>query len=360
MDENQFCIIMAGGIGRRFWPLSRQKMPKQFIDLLGTGATLIQQTYERMLNICPNENIYVVSGVEYKELIKKQLPELNPDNILAEPTRRNTAPCIAFANERIRSVNPNATIIVTPSDHLIFKEERFIKVLREGIDFVADKDALLTIGIKPVRPEINYGYIQIEDTLNQQGITKVKNFTEKPDAELANFFVESGEFFWNSGIYIWSLKSITSAFELYLPDIHDLFSEKQDVFGTSSEDQFINEVYAGCKNISIDYGIMEKAENVYVYCADFGWSDLGTWSSLFDNYPKTEQQNVLTHDNILTYETRNTVITTTPNKMTAIHGLDDFIVAETSDALLICKKSEEERIREIINDIKFKKGDEYI
>ncbi|ALO16080.1 Alginate biosynthesis protein AlgA [Salinivirga cyanobacteriivorans] len=360
MNNNLFCVIMAGGIDRRFWPLSRQNRPKQFIDLLDTGSTLLQMTYNRMAKVCPRENILIVTGFLFKDLVQEQIPEINDSQILIEPTRRNTAPCVAFANERIRAINPEASIIVTPADHLILNEDKFVKVINDGITFIEKEDALLSIGINPSRAETNYGYIQIEDTSQNEGIVKVKNFTEKPDKELAKFFIESGEFFWNAGIYIWKLKDITSAFELHLPEIQELFAENREAYNTDEEENFISRIYSGCKNISIDYGIMEKAENVYVYCANFGWSDLGTWSNLFDNKEKDDDHNVTNHQNILTYDTHNTLITTTDNKITAIQGLEDYVVAETYDSLLICKRSEEDKIREIVNDIKFKKGEENI
>lgn len=360
MNKELYCVIMAGGIDRRFWPLSRQNRPKQFIDLLDTGYTLLQMTYNRMTKVCPKENILIVTGFPFRDLVEEQLPDIKTEQILVEPTRRNTAPCIAYANERIRAINPGASIIVTPADHLIINEDRFVDVVKEGLAFIKDKDVLLSVGIKPNRPETDYGYVQIEDTSIKKGITKVKNFTEKPDAELANFFLESGEFFWNAGIYMWSLQSITSAFEMYLPDIYELFAEQRELYNKKGEQDYINRIYSGCKNISIDYGIMEKAENVYVYCADFGWSDLGTWRNLFDNHEKDENNNVKNHDNILTYDTQNTIITTTAQKITAIQGLDNYVVAETYDSLLIFRKGEEDKVREIVNDIKFKKGEENI
>ncbi len=360
MNKSTFCIIMAGGIGRRFWPLSRQSYPKQFTDLLGTGKTLIQQTYERMLRVCPKENILVVTGAIYKNLTLEQLPDLTEEQILIEPARRNTAPCVAFANERIQSINPNASVIVTPSDHLILKEDRFEQIINKGIEFTKNKNALLTIGIAPNRPETDYGYVQIEDSEDSDEVLKVKNFTEKPDYELAKFFIESKEFYWNSGIYVWSLKTIKEAYEKHLPSIQELFSERSNLFGTELEEETIQNIYAGCKNISIDYGIMEKADNVYMHKADFDWSDLGTWRSLYDTRDKNEDNNVLKHDNILTYDTKNTMICTSNDKITAVQGLDGYVIAETDDALLICKRKDEGKIRQIINDIKFKKGDQYI
>ena len=287
---------MAGGIGSRFWPLSKSSMPKQFLDILGTGRTFIQQTYDRFKNICPDENFYVVTNVEYKEFVLRQIPELNESQVLLEPLRRSTAPCIAYACYKIQSLNPNATIIVAPSDHHILQEVAFQEVIRKGLEFVKSRDALLTLGIKPNRPEINYGYIQIEsflDTDSFENLHKVKTFTEKPDLQLARIFIESGEFFWNSGIFIWSLKSILKAFESHLSDMSELFKKGNRLYGTADEVPFLNKTYSECQNISIDYGIMEKASNVYVLCSDFGWSDLGTWGSLYENVNKDEKRNVV-------------------------------------------------------------------
>lgn len=351
---------MAGGVGKHFWPLSREKAPKQFIDLLGTGKTLIQDTYERMCQICPKEHIFIVTITSLLDITKEQLPEISEERILTEPARRNTAPCIGYANEKIRSLDPEAKIIVTPSDHIIQNESRFLKVVNEGFKFIAKNDALLTIGLKPTRPETDYGYIQIEDTSCNQDIMKVKNFTEKPNLELAEFFVESEEFLWNSGIFLWSLPTISAAFSKYLPELSELFEEYKSKFNTIEEKEAIQNIYSGCKNISIDYGILEKAENVYVYCGNFGWSDLGTWSNLYDSQLKDDSNNIVEHDNIMLYESQNSIIKIPQGKLAAIHGLDGYIVADTKDALLICKKENEEKIRQILNEIKFKKGDNYI
>jgi mannose-1-phosphate guanylyltransferase len=358
--KKRFCIIMAGGVGKHFWPLSREKRPKQFIDLLGTGKTLIQDTYDRMCQICPQENIFVVTINSFVEITQDQLPNLTSDRILIEPARRNTAPCIIYATEKIKSIEPDAQIIVTPSDHIIQNELRFEKVVNDGIEFVSQNNALLTIGLKPTRPETDYGYIQIEDSTCTDDIMKVKNFTEKPNLELATFFLESEEFLWNSGIFIWSLKTITQAFVKYLPELSELFEEYKSKINTTEESDAIQEIYAGCKNISIDYGIMEKADNVYVYCGNFGWSDLGTWSTLYDSLEKDENDNIKNNDDTLIYDTRNSFIKIPKGKIAAIKGLDGFIVADTPDALLICKKGEESKLRQILNDIKFNKGNDYI
>ena len=275
--ENNYCVIMAGGIGARFWPMSKNSLPKQFIDILGSGETLIQQTYRRFLNICPSENILIVTNQIYKNLVKEQLPDLQDNQILLEPSRRNTAPCIAYANFKIQQQNPNARIIVAPSDHIIQNEDTFFKVVVESLDAVAKNNILLTIGIQPTRPDTGYGYIQynqIECCPEFEEIKRVKTFTEKPDLEIAKSFLESGDFLWNAGIFIWSLKSINAAFDEHLSEVSDLFRNGIGKYNTPEESVFIEETYSVCRNISIDYGIMEKAKNVYVYGADLGWSDL--------------------------------------------------------------------------------------
>jgi mannose-1-phosphate guanylyltransferase len=362
MDKNNFCVIMAGGVGSRFWPISTMNKPKQFLDILNTGRTFLQQTYDRFVNICPIENIYIVTNVSYRDLVISQLPELLPENILLEPLRKNTAPCIAYANFRIKQVNPDANIVVAPSDHVILKEAEFIRVINEGLEFTKNNPALLTLGIKPNKPETGYGYIQVNNEISVYGrnINKVKTFTEKPDYEMAKFFVESGEFFWNSGIFLWSLRSISNAFENYLPDVNVLFQENQGDIGTNGEENVIKKIYAECKNISIDYGIMEKAENVYVLCSDFGWSDLGTWGSLYEIEPKNEDGNVIGNNNVFTYETKNCIINLPKQKLVVTQGLENLIVVESDDILLICKMQDEQQLRFIVNDVKIKKGEEYI
>lgn len=363
MNSNNFCVIMAGGAGTRFWPISRSSLPKQFIDILGTGKTLLQQTFDRFLKICPRENIYIVTSAEYQQITLEQLPQINASQVLLEPARRNTAPCIAYANFRIQNVNPDARIVVAPSDHLILDETAFIETLQKGFDYVSNNDALLTLGIEPTRPDTGYGYIQInKDKKSEIGsdIKKVKTFTEKPDLELAKFFVESGEFFWNSGIFLWSLKSIQDSFSKYLEDVYNAFNEKAAVFGTPEEVKAIEEIYPACRNISIDYGVMEKASNVFVLGASFGWSDLGTWTSLFDHAEKNEDHNALNGNHILTYNTTNSIIKSTEGKLMVVQGLSDYIVIDTPDALLICNKKDEQQIRLFVNDIKVKKGEKFI
>ncbi len=355
---------MAGGVGSRFWPLSKSAKPKQFLDILGTGKTLLQQTFNRFESICPAENILIVSNKDYKDIILKQLPKIKEENVLLEPMRRNTAPCIAYANFKIQQQNPNANIIVAPSDHLILNEQEFVKMLKLGLDYVANNDALLTLGIKPSRPETGYGYIQISDSQNleedKNEINKVKTFTEKPNAEMAKIFYESGEFFWNSGIFLWSLNSIMDSFNKHLVEVNDLFRKGVDIYNTENEQSFIDETYAESKNISIDYGIIEKADNVYVLCTDFGWSDLGTWGSLYENINKNNEKNAVIGRNVLCYDTENSIINMPNGKLAVIQGLSDYIVVDSNDTLLICKKGDEQKIKQFVNDVKVKKGDSFI
>ena len=361
--NNTYCVIMAGGIGSRFWPLSKSKMPKQFLDILGTGRTFIQQTYDRFKQVCPNENFYVVTSVDYKDLVLKQLPELRKDQVLLEPLRRNTAPCIAYACYKIQTINPDAQIIVAPSDHLILNDSVFIQEINKGLEFIKTHDALVTLGIRPNRPETGYGYIQIESTNpvgSIENLHKVKTFTEKPGIELARIFIDSGEFFWNCGIFIWSLKSILASFDLHLNTVSELFKKGTKLYGTSDEVALLNKTYSECQNISIDYGIMEKAENVYVMCSDFGWSDLGSWASLYDNSDKDHSGNVVVGENIMMYDSKNCIVNMPKDKLVILHGLKNFIVVESEGTLLICKKDNEQQIRQYVNDVKMNKGEEYI
>jgi mannose-1-phosphate guanylyltransferase len=360
--NNTYCVIMAGGIGSRFWPLSKSTMPKQFIDILGTGRTFLQQTYDRFKKICPDENFYVVTSVDYKELVQKQLPELHESQILLEPLRRNTAPCIAYACYRIKSINADANIIVAPSDHHIQLEDIFLEEISKGLEFVSHNDALLTLGITPCRPETRYGYIQIESTRSIGSISnlhKVKTFTEKPDLDLAKIFIESGEFFWNSGIFIWSLQSILKAFKNHLSLVSELFEKGRKVYGTADEGPFLNKTYSECQNISIDYGIMEKADNVYVMCSDFGWSDLGTWGSLYENSNKDTLGNVISGKSVMLYGAKNCIVNMPGDKLVILQGLDGYIVVESEGTLLVCRKDDEQQIRQFVNDVRLNKGEKY-
>lgn len=354
---------MAGGIGARFWPMSRTTKPKQFIDILGTGETLIQQAYKRFLKTCPVENIFIVTNEIYRDLVKKQLPDLKDNQVLCEPSRRNTAPCIAYAVYKIETINPDANIVVAPSDHIILNEESFTETVGLAIDAASKNDWLITLGIKPSRPDTGYGYIQFNDEINVHAdtrIKKVRTFTEKPKLEMAEFFLQSGDFFWNSGIFIWSLKSIKKAFENHLPEIDSVFKEGKNIYNSDQEADFIKNAYTVCRNISIDYGIMEKANNVYVVCSDFGWSDLGTWGSLYDNIKKSKDGNAITGNNVLIYDTKNCIINVPKNKLVVAQGLEDFIIVESDNILLICKKSDEQQIRQFVNDVKIEKGDQFV
>ncbi|MDD2283927.1 MAG: mannose-1-phosphate guanylyltransferase [Paludibacter sp.] len=347
MNQN-YCVIMAGGVGSRFWPFSRTNRPKQFLDFFGTGRSLLQMTYERFRKVVPAENILIVSNVIYKDTILEQLPEIRDKQVLLEPYRRNTAPCIAYAINRIKAMTKQANIIVAPSDHLILKENDFIDILKKGLDFVEKNDSLLTIGVQPSRPETGYGYIQVEE--GTENPHKVKTFTEKPNAELAQVFFETGEFYWNSGIFLWNLKTIDHAFESLLPDVASKFNMGNGLYNTAKEQEFINEIYPTCMNISIDYGILEQAENVHVLCADIGWTDLGTWGSLYEMSNKDEHENVTLKGKTLLYDSSENIIALSPDKLAVIEGLSGYLVAESDNVLLICKKDDEARIRQFVND----------
>ena len=358
-SKDNYCVIMGGGIGSRFWPFSRKTMPKQFLDFFGTGRSLLQQTFDRFNKIIPTENILIVTNAIYADLVKEQLPELDPKQILLEPARRNTAPCIAWASYHIRSLNPNANIVVAPSDHLILKEGEFLAAIEKGLDFVSKYDKLLTLGIKPNRPETGYGYIQIAE---QEGdnFYKVKTFTEKPELELAKVFVESGEFYWNSGLFMWNVNTIIKAGEALLPELASKLAPGKDVYGTPEEKAFIEENFPACPNVSIDFGIMEKADNVYVSLGDFGWSDLGTWGSLYDLSPKDEQGNITLKCDSMIYNSNDNIVVLPKGKLAVIEGLEGFLVAESDNVLLICKKDEEHAIRKYVNDAQMKLGEDYI
>jgi len=360
--NGRYVIIMAGGVGSRFWPLSRRKKPKQFLDILGTGETLIQQTFRRFKSACPKENIFVVTSAEHKDLVVEQL-DIDPSNVLAEPFRRNTAPCLAYGTFRILKEDPEAVIAVTPADHLILKEDKFCKVIQECMDFANGNNALITLGIKPDKPETGYGYIQADRKKPVKGfenLLKVKTFTEKPDIDLAKIFIQSGDFYWNSGIFIWNIESILSAFEKYLPDMFTVFDEGKKLFGTKQEKSFIGKTYTVCRSISIDYGIMEKADNVYVMCTDIGWTDLGTWSSLYEHSSFDKKGNSIIQGNIFSYDNRGNIFNISPQKVAVIQGLKDYIVVEADDVLLIVKKEEEQNIKNFLEDVKKETKEKYL
>jgi mannose-1-phosphate guanylyltransferase len=359
--ENNYCVIMAGGIGSRFWPMSRNNYPKQFIDILGTGKSLLRQTYERFLGVCPKENIYIVTNESYVDFVYNQIPELNKANVLAEPQRRNTAPCVAYAAFKIGQINPNAIMVIAPSDHVIGNEAAFQEAIQKSFDFTSKNDSLLTLGIQPSRPDTGYGYIQFQDDNSEERfkISKVKTFTEKPNLEMAKFFLKSGDFLWNAGIFVWNYKCITEAFRKYLPDMYALFDEGKDVYNTNEETDFIRNAYALCTNISIDYGIMEKAKNVYVLSAEFGWSDLGTWRSLYEHIQQDKDQNAIV-GNVIAENSSGCIVNVPKERLVVIQGLKDFIVVESDNVLLICHKDDEQQVKNLVNDVKLKKGEKYI
>lgn len=360
MDKNNcYCVIMGGGVGSRFWPCSRTNLPKQFLDFFGTGRSLLQQTFDRFNKIIPTDNIFIVTNVLYADLVKQQLPQMDESRILLEPARRNTAPCILWASYHIKAIDPKANIVVAPSDHLILKEDEFTQAVQRGLEFVSEEDKLLTLGITPNRPETGYGYIQIAEQVGDN-FYKVKTFTEKPELELAKLFISTGEFYWNSGIFMWNINSIIKAAEKYLPEVVLKLTSKLDSFNTPDEQAYINDVFPTCPNVSIDFGLMEKAENVYISLGDFGWSDLGTWSSLYDLSSKDENQNVTLRCKSMIYNGNNNIIVLPEGKLAVIDGLDGYLIAENDNVLLICKKDEEHAIRKYVNDTQLKFGDDFI
>ncbi|MBN2616090.1 MAG: mannose-1-phosphate guanylyltransferase [Bacteroidales bacterium] len=361
--DNYYCVIMAGGVGSRFWPMSKTSHPKQFIDILGVGRSLLQMTWDRFSKIVPKENILIVTNESYKDLVMEQLPEIAENRVLCEPARRNTAPCIAYANYKIKEENEKAVVVVAPSDHVILKEDEFVNDINTALKAAEHHDWLLTLGIRPSRPDTGYGYIQYKDKKvypDDDRLRKVKTFTEKPNLEIAKSFIESGDFLWNSGMFVWSLKSIMKAFDKYLDDVDELFSKGAGKYNTSDETPFIKKTYSVCKNISIDYGVMEKADNVHVLGVDFGWSDLGTWGSLFATRKKDQNNNAIVGSQVMTYDTKNCIVHMPDKKLVVLQGLDDYIVVEQNDVLLVCRKEDEQQIRQFVNDVKAEKGDKFI
>ena len=332
-------------------------MPKQFLDILGTGKSFIRSTYERFLPLVPKENFLVVTNRAYRDLVLEHIPELDPEQILCEPIGRNTAPAIAYAAHTLRKRSKDARMIVTPSDHLILNEAEFHVAINECLEFVAEHDALMTVGIEPSRPDTGYGYLQKSDS---NVISRVKCFTEKPALEIAQAFVDCGEFVWNSGLFVWSIDSIMRAFETYLPEHHALFNSVDDALGTEHEAEAIEQVFTECKSISIDYGVMEKAENVYVRCSDFGWSDVGTWGSVYQLSQKDRNENMLSHDGCYVYDTSKSIVSVADGKVAVIKGLNNYIVVDTDDVLLVCPRSDEQSIKKYIDDVRFDKGEKYV
>jgi mannose-1-phosphate guanylyltransferase len=344
--ENNYLVIMAGGVGTRFWPVSRQSSPKQFHDILGTGSTLIQQTADRFEGIVSNENIYVVTSREYYDVTKEQLPFLSDDQILLEPSRRNTAPCIAYACYKIAKKNPTANIVVAPADHIILKEEEFKKRISVALDYSREEEVLVTLGIKPTRPDTGYGYIQFDDTEAGE-VKKVKTFTEKPNLEIAQMFISSGDYVWNGGIFVWNLKTIEKAMDLFLPEIAEAFKDAQPHFFTEHEKEALDVAYTRCRAISIDNGVMEKAENVFVVLSDIGWSDLGTWKSLYENSEKDEVNNVKDCQAML-INVEDSIIKMPKDKLIVIKDLKGYIVAEHDNVLMICPKEDEQMVKQFV------------
>ena len=355
MTRNQYCIIMAGGIGSRFWPLSRNAMPKQFLDILGLGKSFLQLTYERFLRIIPSERILVVTSEQYKDLVRKQLPEILETNILTEPYRRNTAPCIAYATYKLLKTDPQAIVVVAPSDHLITGEEDFLGTIRCALQLAAEQDVLITLGITPSRPETGYGYIQAIKNepiaIGDHSAYPVKTFTEKPDAEMARILVDSGEFYWNSGIFVWSLASIVRQLERWLPEVSLPFRNGISLYNTPHEEKFIKKLYEEIRNVSIDYGVMEKAKNTCVFSATFGWSDLGSWESIYMHQDKDTRGNAVSATSSLLESVKDSfVYSCNQGKLLVVKGLENYLVVDTPDALLICPR-DETQFRQLFNDI---------
>jgi mannose-1-phosphate guanylyltransferase len=360
MNKHHYVAIMAGGIGSRFWPMSRTNFPKQFLDILNTGKTLIQSTYDRFASFIPLENIFVITSNEYVNIVKKQLPDLPLQNILGEPSRKNTAPCIAYISFKLQQLDPKASLIVAPADHIILDTIGFTKVSLEALAFVNKHNAFITLGIKPTYANTGYGYIQYEQHGVTDNVYKVKTFTEKPNLELAKTFIASGEFLWNAGIFVWQVKNILTAFEKYLPEMYEVFEAEQTRFNTPEEGAALNEIYPQCPSLSIDFGIMEKADNVYLIPSSFGWSDLGTWNSAYENLEKDYLANAVAGDNVIVIDSTKCVVHAPDNKLVMLQGLDDYIVVDTEDVLLICKKEKEQEIKEYVAEVKRNKGDKYL
>ncbi|TKK64647.1 mannose-1-phosphate guanylyltransferase [Ilyomonas limi] len=359
-QQHNYVAIMAGGIGSRFWPQSRVSYPKQFLDILNTGKTLIQWTFERYNQFIPAENIFVVTSQEYVHIVEQQLPGLPAQNIVAEPSRKNTAPCIAYMAFKLQQKDPDATLIITPSDHLVLDTEEFERISGEALAFAKEHNAFVTLGIKPTYPNTGYGYIQHETESVAPNVFKVKTFTEKPDIELAKTFIASGDFLWNAGIFVWKVKDIIHAFEQYQPEMYELFAVEHDNFNTTHEQEAIERVYPLCTNISIDYAIMEKADNVYVIPSSFGWSDLGTWNSAYENLEKDHLGNAVSANNVVVIDAVKCMVSAPSDKLLVLQGLNDFIVVDTPDVLLICQKEKEQAIKEFVSEVKRSKGDTYL
>jgi mannose-1-phosphate guanylyltransferase len=361
-SKNNYAIIMAGGVGSRFWPASRSTYPKQFLDILGTGKSLLQQTYDRFLKAFLPENIFIVTNIAYLPLVKQQLPNMPEDRILGEPTAKNTAACIAYASAKIHKLNTHAACIVAPSDHLILDENKFLDYVEQALNYAHKSPSLVTLGIRPSRPDTGYGYIQYLDETNNNEIFKVKTFTEKPSLEIAQTFIDSGDFLWNAGIFIWSISSIKKAFKQHLSEQYDIFESASQNLFTENEAETIRVFYEQCRSISIDYGIMEKADNVYVIPSEFGWSDLGTWTSLYEISPKDENNNAVKGKNVFMYDSEDCLVNKAEalkEKIIVLKSVKNLIVVNTPDVLLICDKSQEQEVKQIATDLKIKFNEKY-
>ncbi len=348
MNENNYLVILAGGAGSRFWPISSEELPKQFLDILGCGRTLIQLTLERFNGLIPKENVWVVTAEKYREIVMEQLPEIPSSNILCEPCRRNTAPCICYVSWKIKKLNTKANIVVSPSDHLVVDIQAFQSAIDDSLSFAAETDAVVTLGLKPTRPETGYGYIKADLTYSssrKHNIFRVDEFKEKPTLEIAKEYIQSPNYLWNSGIFIWNVNTIINAFRVYEPEVSSIFEGLMPYYGTDKEQNKIDESYPQCKNISVDYAILEKAEEIFVFPASFSWSDLGTWNSLREQSDMDKYGNVCIGDNIKLYDTYNTIVHTCNKKEVIVEGLDGYVVAEKEGKLLVCRLSEEQRIK---------------
>ena len=357
--NNNYVAIMAGGIGSRFWPISRNDYPKQFLDILGTGKSLIQWTYERFKNICPPENIYIITNGDYIPTLREQLPELDLDNIISEPSRKNTAPCAAYFVHKLYAKNPEANIVMSPADHLIFDERKFERDILDALDYVSKNDHLVTLGIKPTRPDTGYGYIQYDTNNKTDGVYKVKTFTEKPNLELAETFIRSGDFLWNAGIFVWNVNTIMDAYATHLPELNDIFKQVKS-YNTSAESGDIATAYPQCTNISLDYGIMEKAKNVHVIPSYFGWSDLGTWNSAYENSDKDYLGNAVYGKDVMIIDASQCMVKSPDGKLVLLQGLENFIVVDTEDVLLICERNREQQIKDYVAEVKRNKGEKFL
>jgi len=360
MNKNNYVAIMAGGIGSRFWPMSRTNFPKQFLDILNTGRTLIQSTFDRFATFIPVENIYIVTADAYRDIVKQQLPDIPEENILCEPSRKNTAPCIAYVSYKLAQLNPDANLICAPADHLILDVEAFKQTCLSALEFTDHIKALLTLGIKPTNPNTGYGYIQFEPLAVSNNVYKVKTFTEKPDRDLAKTFVASGDFLWNAGIFVWQVRNIVKAFEQLLPELHEMFDAEKSNYNTPKEKEAIDRIYPQCVNISIDYAIMEKADNVYVIPSSFGWSDLGTWASAYETIEKDYLDNAVAGNQVMIFDATKNMIHADNKKLIVVQGLEDYIIVDTKDVLLICQKDKEQEIKEYVAEVKRNKGEKYI